>query len=65
MMIAASRGFPRRWACALALVGYLSLGMVGCGSDSGPATGPGGPLPQEAVQANKNMEDFMKYQPKK
>ncbi len=64
-MTEVSRGFRRRSACAFALVGYLALGMVGCGGDSGPATGPGGPLPQEAVQANKNMEDFMKNQPKK
>jgi hypothetical protein len=55
----------KRLACACSLMAYLTFGMVGCGGNSGPATGTGSELPPEAKQANKNMEEFMKNPPKK
>ena len=40
------------------------IAPLGCGGDTGATTGSS-PLPKEAEQANKNMEDFMKNQQKK
>ncbi len=60
-----SQVFPTRFLCASAAAAFLAFGVLGCGGDSGQATGPSGDLPPEAKEANKNMEDFMKNQPKK
>ncbi len=59
-----SRALPVRLACACVVASSFAFGLTGCGGDSGPAT-TSGELPPEAVQATKNMEDYMKNQQKK
>jgi hypothetical protein len=53
-----------RLACAISTSALLIIGPIGCGG-SDTTTGTSSTLPPEATQANKNMEDFMKNQPKK
>jgi hypothetical protein len=52
-----------RFVFSTATMIVLVLGPIGCGEDSGSATGTTGELPPEAKQANKNMQDFMKKNP--
>ena len=56
-------GFAALLVYALGVSALLTLGPIGCGSDT-PPTGTQSQVAPEAVQANKNMEDFMKTQTK-
>jgi hypothetical protein len=51
-----------RRACVLSVTTLLVFGHIGCGGGSSTESGPADPLPPEAKEANKNMEDFMKTQ---
>jgi hypothetical protein len=61
-----STGSVRRrlavWTLPLPFVPLLALALAGCGADTSTTTAP--PPGEQAQQAEKNMEEFMKNQGK-